>query len=215
MVPWLDAHGALRVTVHRAGSLTFTDPDPTMSGSGGGVALLASGLGDAIPAGFRFEWPVGVASDSVVFDIALTRSMKTLDFLLPRSSFDTPEEVFTVRMPLQYEPAREIRPARITYPSSISGRSATGYVTLAFVIDTAGRVEMKTVREVWGNQRPEVMRDMGRYYHDFVIAVRRGLPTARYEPERLGGCPIRSQVQQSFHFKSAPGATFPPPPLDY
>ena len=216
LVPWGDASGTLRVTIHRAGTLTFTDPEPRLSGNGSGVALLGSGVTDAIASGFKFGWPAAMVSDSVVFDLELSPERDGPLSVTWDPEIDAPEPVFTVMMP-RFEPAREIRPARITYPSELRGKNVMVLITLSFMIDTAGRVEMPTVREVRPSVRADEMAAMGPYYNSLLMAVRRGLPSARYQPERAGGCPRRSLVRQSFKFeRSLPPPGFPaagsPPP---
>jgi len=113
---------------------------------------------------------------------------------------ETPEAVFTVMMPWT-KPAYVIRGPRISYPSDLIGKGLMGFLTLTFVVDTAGRVELKTVRDIWPSDRPRLVGEMGRYYDAFAAAVRRGLPNARFEPARVGGCPVKIWVQQSFDFR--------------
>ena len=215
LVSWGDASGTLRVTIHRAGTLTFTDPEPRLSGNGSGVALLGSGVTDAISSGFKFGWPAALTSDSVVFDLELAPERDGPLFVTWDPDIDAPEPVFTVMMP-PFEPVREIRPARIEYPSELRGKNVMVLITLSFMVDTAGRVEMPTVREVRPTGRADEMAAMGPYYNSLLMAVRRGLASARYQPERAGGCPRRSFVRQSFKFeRSLPPPGFPvagPPP---
>lgn len=216
LVPWGDASGTLRVTIHRAGTLTFTDPEPRLSGNGSGVALLGSGVTDAISSGFKFGWPAAMVSDSVVIDLELTPESDGPLSVIWDPDIDAPEPVFTVMMP-RVEPVREIRPPQITYPSELRGKNVMVLITLSFMVDTAGRVEMPTVREIRPSVRADEMAAMGPYYNSLLAAVRRGLPSARYQPERAGGCPRRSLIRQSFKFeRSAPPPGFPvagsPPP---
>jgi len=95
-------------------------------------------------------------------------------------------------------PIVPIRPPRIEYPESSMRGGAAGTVVLDFVVDGAGRVDPASVREIWPPDRPRLTGELGRFYDAFVRAATRGLAAARYEPMRVGGCPVRSRARQEF-----------------
>jgi TonB family protein len=87
-------------------------------------------------------------------------------------------------------------PARIkptsrppVYPSGAERAGVDGRVDLEFVVDTAGKVEMKTLR---------VLKSTG---FEFTNAVIRTLPRADYEPAEVCGQHFRQRIQQRFEFK--------------
>jgi hypothetical protein len=108
--------------------------------------------------------------------------------------------VFTLPTPWR-TPALPIRHPRIRYPESSRRGRAEGTLILKFVVDTTGRVDMRTVRDVWPSDRPRLTGELGAYYKAFLAAATHALRDARYEPARIGGCPVRQLVQQPFAFK--------------
>ena len=199
VVTWRDAEGTMRITVHRAGKLSFVDMNPKKSGIGGAAMLLESGLTSAINAGFKFEWPAGVTTDSIVFDIQL--DSEGAEKGVTPTPREGQEPLFTVMTPWETDQVRQIRPPRISYPPAVTSPGMEGYIHLNFVVDTTGRVVISTVRDIWPIGRPRLTGEMGRYYDAFLKAVREGLPTARFAPARYGGCPVQMWVRQSFEFK--------------
>jgi hypothetical protein len=75
---------------------------------------------------------------------------------------------------------------------------------MSFIVDTAGRVDVATIRNMRAADRTNLSSPIGGAYEALVAAVRKGLATARYEPARLGGCPVRTWVQQAFDLRRAP-----------
>ena len=82
------------------------------------------------------------------------------------------------------------------YPDALQGTKRSGNVLLQFVVDTAGHVDLGTVR-VLSSSDPA-----------FTAAVEAALPTARFEPALVGGRPVRQLIQLPVWF-SAPGKPFP------
>jgi hypothetical protein len=202
LATWRDVDGALRVTVQRSGRVSFAEVDAKSARPSGGVLLLWNGIVAATEAGFKLEWPAGVTSDSIVFDLELDSEAPAEDGKAPPRD-DTRVPLFTVMKP-RFEPSREISPPRIAYPSSVPPHGIEGVVRLTFVVDTTGRAVTETVKDTWPFWRPRPTGAHGRYYDAFLQAVRRGLPTARYAPARVGGCPVKIWVTQAFEFTPAP-----------
>jgi periplasmic protein TonB len=61
-------------------------------------------------------------------------------------------------------------------------------VLVQFVVDTAGRADMASVRILRAN------------YREFVEAVLKVLPEYRFQPATVNGCPARMYVQLPFAF---------------
>jgi hypothetical protein len=72
---------------------------------------------------------------------------------------------------------------------------------MQFVVDSSGRVDPATLRDLWPADRPRLTGELGGHYRAFLSAVRDGLADARYVPARVGGCATRQLVQQPFEFR--------------
>ncbi len=201
IVTWRGAQGRLRVTSHRSGKLDWASHDPNLTGArGDGVALLASGLDDAVRAGFTFDWPTGVVSDSIVFDLHLVSATHDREGVESPLRVEAPEPVFAVMMPWQ-QPAMQTGRNRMRYPSGLQGKGVSGFLRMTFVVDTSGRAEMETVADIWPSDRPRLVGELGAYYDALLSVVRNGLRSARFQPARIGGCAVRMWVEQAFEFK--------------
>ena len=201
VVTWRDSDGTLRITAHRAGRMSLAQGDGRPLRFSGGPGLLATGLTAALTAGLKFEWPAGVTSDSIVIELDL-ESESTETGAERRAQRKGQEPVFTVMKPW-FEPTLQVREARISYPAAVPVHRVEGAVNLRFVVDSTGRVELDTVKDVWPAWRPRLTGAEGQYYEAFVQAVRRGLGSARFTPARVGGCPVKIWVAQRFEFKPA------------
>jgi TonB family protein len=74
------------------------------------------------------------------------------------------------------------------YPEALEQERVSGFVILAFVVDTVGDVEEGSVRVVRSSQE------------EFVRAILKVLPRIKYKPARLGDRKVRQAAQQTFKF---------------
>jgi TonB family protein len=97
------------------------------------------------------------------------------------------------RLPLYHMTA--VKPDRRnrapSYPSAARQARAEGSVLIQFVVDTAGRVDLSTVRLL----QPT--------YREFIQAVLERLPSFRYRSAQIGRCRVRELVEQPFVFNIA------------
>jgi TonB family protein len=75
-----------------------------------------------------------------------------------------------------------------SYPESLRMANTQGEVLMQFVIDTMGRVEMRTVKVLKGTDPL------------FVQAVHEALPQMRFRPAEIKGRKVRELVQEPFAF---------------
>ena len=78
---------------------------------------------------------------------------------------------------------------RLRYPTVLAEAGMEGAVTLAFVIDAEGRVEVEGI-EVISSTHP-----------GFVPAAKEGVITSRFRPARHGGVAVRVRVRQTITFR--------------
>lgn len=104
------------------------------------------------------------------------------------SGFEFPIEKPAIMLPGQPPPR---------YPEDARARGIAGEVLIAFVVNEKGRPLMQTAHVIKAT------------HEDFVKAVMIHLPTLRFRPAELRGCPIKMWVQMPFNFAIAPA-----PPQD-
>lgn len=78
--------------------------------------------------------------------------------------------------------------AQPQYPASLRGSEVTGSVRAQFVVDTAGAVDLTTLKIT------AATNDL------FITEVRRALPSMRFSPARIGGHVVRQLVMTEFPF---------------
>ncbi|MBV9880917.1 MAG: TonB family protein [Gemmatirosa sp.] len=175
-----------------------------------GLELVARSLVDAMDAALLHAvraadsasalgpLPASVPDSAVVF-LLLTRG--TLP--APLGAFATLPSRDIARLSLpRYRGAVPIRPAPGTagpaYPRAEREARTPGTVLAQFVVDADGAVAAGTTTLVSYTSTP------------FATSVLEFLPTARFLPARIGGCPVRQLVQQPFEFRQFLGAPAKP-----
>jgi periplasmic protein TonB len=74
------------------------------------------------------------------------------------------------------------------FPDEMRGRGKGGDVTVQYVVDTLGRVDMNSIQILSATDRA------------FSTSVKTVLPEMRFYPAETGGRRVRQMVQQSFRF---------------
>lgn len=109
-------------------------------------------------------------------------------------SEDPYENAFSI-VEVEEQAERDPSSAAPAYPSALMARGVEGYAAMRFVVDSAGTVDMTSVR-VLDFTHPE-----------FVNAVRQAMPGMRFTPARLGDKPVRQLAEQMFRFQIEKAAT--------
>lgn len=165
-----------------------------------GAELLERALVATRDTGERIFFPEGVVRDSLLFMLSYRWPNVTPLGQIEQLETRLAIPVFTLPIPWEKRVIM-VRQPHVLYPEgSITGR-AEGTVFLQFVVDTTGRVDLRTVRDVWPPDRPRLTGELGDHYKEFLAAATRALGAARYEPAQLGGCRVRQMVQQPFEFR--------------
>lgn len=101
-------------------------------------------------------------------------------------------QLFRVRLPqydLTFTMAKARQKPAVQYPRNAERAGVGDSVTASFTILADGAVDLRSFDLSSG------------HYRDFVQAVIASLEKARYEPARIGTCPVASSATQSFVFK--------------
>lgn len=199
---WGSLSGEVRVTAHRAGSLTWKVPEwasgaDTLRRSA--LAALRDAIEQVSSSGETVMIPEGFAGDSVSFGLSLIHPTVTKEGKIVPVRARQPIPVFTIGVPWE-EPVEPSRNADVKYPELSRSLSSIGNVQLAFAVDRNGRVDTATVKEIWPANLERPTGSMLRSYEAFLAAVKRALPSARFSPATIGGCPTKQMVSQTFEF---------------
>lgn len=103
-------------------------------------------------------------------------------------SEDPYENAFSI-VEVEEQAERDPASAAPAYPRDLMARGIEGYAAMRFVVDSAGHVDLTSVRVI-------------DYTHpEFVSAVRSAMPGMRFTPARLGDKPVRQLAEQLFRFE--------------
>lgn len=167
------------------------DVDPVAGGLVTRIARAVEASGD------WFFWPPDEKRDSVSFDLSIalappheTRLTGGFGYAFPIFSMAYPVETGAVLTTTTLPP----------HPDKKFGVGGDGTVVLEFVVDSTGHVDTATVRDPLENDPQRPTGEAGEIYDEFIKSLREWLPTATYEPARIGGCAVSQLVQQPFSF---------------
>lgn len=202
IVSWRQLGGSVVVTAHRDGTFTWKKDTTVTADIMGtsGLDILTRALAESSAGGDRIFWPEGVKQDSLSYSLSFespgVRQNGKLDPLRVRVA----NPVFTLKIPW-YKAAEMSEKPHIVYPIRPPSGSSGGKVVVDFVVDSAGHIDVATVKEVAPAKMP--IGDDAVYYRAFLTSTMRGISSAKYKPATIAGCPINQQVRQSFDFKLA------------
>lgn len=201
LVPWRSVPATVVLTAHRDGRLAWvrSDTGAARTADTAATALLARALAAAHADGERIPWPDGLTDDSASFTLTLAGPTIRRDGSAALERVGRAFAAFTLPLPWA-EPVAMTAAARVVYPEASLRGGAEGMVRLQYVVDEQGRVVRETIAEQWPATRPRLRGDLGRFYEAFRRATERGVPTARFEPARIGGCEVPQLVQQDFAY---------------
>jgi TonB family protein len=197
---WHQLDGVLSLVVHRDGRFVWTlsprrdRTDPHFQPS---MKLVEDALLALRDGGERIFVPEELVFDSVTVELnyqwpSVSRT-GAVGKVLARAAFP----VFTLRVPW-LEPVQVVHQPRVRYPEGPRMGNAQGNVLLQFIVDTTGRAQMSTVRELG---KPRLGPELHEYYRAFVAAAKDALHNARFSPAQLGGCNVKQLVQLPFAFR--------------
>lgn len=201
-IRWDSVGRGLRVTWYRDGRLGWrlaadidsANPSPTKT-----ARLFASALDSARAAGDIFmPWPDAVHADSVEIMVYFRRPRVDVTGTLMPIDERVAVPMFTVAAPREKTVGLKRRPVAPHYPDELMHEGIEGKVTLQFVVDTMGRADSMTFRDLWPRGEPRLAGQQAVYYGELVAAAKRSVMQARFSPAEVGGCKVRQLVQQPF-----------------
>jgi hypothetical protein len=150
-----------------------------------------------------FLWPDSSTVDSVLVTLTFRRASVDRRGIISPYSWKEGRVaflVFAVHVPWEAQAvAAEGNPSP-GYPEDAKHAGREGAVLVQFVIDTTGRADPETIKELWPKRLPRLTGVNEMYYRSFVTAVVTAIPRMRFLPAEIGGCKVRVLVQQPFEF---------------
>lgn len=202
VVSWRQLGGSVVVTAHHDGTFAWKkDTTVTADFMGtSGLDILTRALSEASAGGDRVFWPDGAKQDSLSYRLTFESPGVRQNGKLEPLKVRVANPVFTLMIPW-FKPAEMSEKPRIDYPIRPQSGSSEGKVILDFVVDTVGHIDPASVKEVPPPKK--LIGEEGAYYQRFLASTMRGVPSGKYKPATIAGCPINQQVRQSFDFKLA------------
>jgi TonB family protein len=206
-VDWRGLDGSVLVLAHRSGRVEGRITPPRHPSDVGindaGVRLVARALDSAVAGGVRLVFPDSLPVDSISWSLHLEAAVLSEKGEITVPKIRTGSPIFSVLVPAERQVAAER--VRVSYPPRLRSAGFMGQVVMQFVVDTTGRVDRATIRDLFPAGAAALDAEGRPIYDEFVRSIRQALVTARYRPARVGGCLVRQLVQQPFQFKLGDG----------
>ena len=196
LISWRsDIGGNVVVVAHRDGRATWhvlpPSSDDTLA-----VHAMDSAVALAAAQGDMVTWTHEAGLDSAAIRLAFDRDVE------PRYSRGVGPgfAVFAQRMAPAQRPAVLGHPVP-PYPQWLRNAGIGGHLVMEAIIDTLGRAEAGSVRDLWPAGYPRFKGSQEAAYEAFVAAARQTVLRARFTPGRIMGCAVRVRVQIPFNFQ--------------
>ena len=196
-VGWEGASGTIRVTAYRDGRIDRQEPEGD-SALAAGARAVTSGLASVIASREMPRWPQDLPDDSIAFTLRLHTPMISRSGRTWNNPLQWMEPAFHVMQPWA-EPVIDRGNDFPRYPAAPRRDRITGRFEFAYVVDTSGRIDMRTV--TLKTQPRLVGKHAETYRRDFMDALLGFLQRVRYDPARIGGCPVHQRLEQAYEFR--------------
>jgi hypothetical protein len=168
--------------------------DPASDTSG--AALVGRALAAVVAARGGFVPGDVIRGESLVFELRLTRpAVDGPARMLRPVRARNPAPAFSLAVPWEEQAAAVPGTVTLRYPSELQRAGYQGRTILRFVVDTLGRADGATVRDVWPVGVPRPSGRDAEAYAAFVAVARRAVEGARFRPARVAGCAVRQLVE--------------------
>lgn len=188
--------GGVRLVARRGGAVTWRPvvPPGAERADSAAALLLADAVGVTRGAGDLLVPDAFLRGDSLVFYLEHVRPYSAAGGERHLVTRRNPAPAFELGVPPEKQAGLNGR-LSVRYPSELQSRGFVGKVIVRFVVDTAGRAEMSTLRDAYPAEAASLDRTKRGAYDLFLGAVRGAVQEARFFPADVGGCPVRRLVQ--------------------
>jgi hypothetical protein len=205
---WYSVPAQIVVIVHADGSESWrakgSDGDLTATRMLGTAFDSARARGGA-----TLFWPEGMTADSFVVRLSLEANYQN-DHPMFESpiSRESQFKVFTLSEPDVTPAFPKLGQSFPRYPYANESQRIEGDVLTRFLVDSAGRVDASTIRELWPANKPRLTGYEADAHGRFVESVIRWERQLRLDPRRVGGCAVKQLAILPMKFV-APGSRYP------
>lgn len=186
------------LVVRRDGTFDWSTAD-TAQWSRRTRQLLLDALQARRKAGDMIVWPDEVPGDSARMRLYVSLASLVNGKLIGDEVLPLAIPVFTTRV-LAEKPASVKHSVSPQYPLRNRNDGWIGTVNMQFVVDTSGRADESTIRDIWPKGAPSLRDDQRDVYAAFMKAAIEGIRGSTFYPAELAGCKVRQVVQQAFVF---------------
>lgn len=203
---WRRFGGYIELTAFRDGRLSWRVPT-SMHADPWTTLLLAQALDSLRSSNDAHVWwpsdSTGPLPDSIHFGFELiyprvARGGKLDAITVHRAA----EPLFSMLVPWE-QPVLVAKHAHPDYPRGPLRSGYRGTILMVLVVDTAGRAEPETARDLWPSTARTLNQTERKVYAEFVAASRDAAIHTRYWPARIGGCAVRQYIQQPYEYDIA------------
>jgi hypothetical protein len=214
VMSWYAVPSQLIVIAHADGSVTRRMRSAVGDSSAAVMLLRAFDAARARGAALML-WPENLTADSLIVRLTLVPSLARNGWkIIAPQNRRVKFAAFYLSEPTESPALPKADQGQPDYPFFNRQSRITGRLILQFVVDTNGRADSTTIRDLWTPGVPRLTGELGRYYNDFVRTTSTWVKHIRFDPARLGLCPVRQIVQFPFEFvtKRPPAAYQATPP---
>jgi hypothetical protein len=199
-LPWYSLPAQIVVTVHADGSESWRAK--SAEGDSSAVLVLGAAFDSAQAHGKAMIFrPEGARQDSMLVRLSLSpRYTGPEGQNPPLATRGVKFGVFYLREPdvTPAVPKRDWRPPR--YPAENESNRVEGDVLMQFVVDSTGRTDPNSFRELWPADKPRLSGYAADQHDAFVSSARVWEKTLTFYPMLVGGCPVKQQVMLPLKF---------------
>jgi len=199
--PWYSVPTELVIIAHRDGQMSMR---PRSSTGDSAATLLLTQAFEAARARDRARliWPERLKADSILVRLSLWPayvgfgSGQIVDYGTGLKFI-----TFYHAEPERSPPVSFQNQQTATYPTENLWNGFEGYVLMQFVVDSTGRIDAGTMRDLWPAGKRRLSGEQRTVYDDFFRSVRVWESKLRYAPARIGPCAVKQQERQPIVFK--------------
>lgn len=191
----------LIVTMHADG--TTSAREVSESGDSSATTILAKAFGEVRNRGQGLIlWPKSYVADSLVVRLVLMPSVVRPDGSMVAyesshiqfGAFRVPEPTESLALAKSGNPPPQ-------YPSTVEMEGERVDLVMRYVVDSTGRAERATIRDVWPAYEPQLTGYLARDYQAFVVSTKSAIAHWYFTPARVDSCPVKQIVQMPLRFE--------------
>ena len=149
-------------------------------------------------------WPSGYVADSLIVRLVLMPSVLRPDgtevaYVSAHNQFGVFRVIEPMETPALVKPGNP--PPQ--YPPTVESHDERVQLVMRYVVDTTGRAERATIRDVWPADTPRLAGYLARDYQAFLESTKRAIAYWYFTSARVDSCPVKQVLQMPLAFEPA------------